>query len=46
MGVVRIYDILLDYNDVLMATDRFSPTRKGTVLIEAMRDAAVDIEEK
>jgi spermidine synthase len=45
-GVLWVTNSNDNRDHVLMATDRFSPTRKGTVLIEAMRDASVDIEER
>lgn len=45
-GVLWVTNSNDNRDHVLMATDRFSPQRKGTVLIEALRDAAVDIEER
>jgi len=36
-----------DHRDyILTAADRFSPKRNGNVLIEALRDSHVDIEER
>ncbi len=34
------------YDHIVSAGRRFSPKRKGNLLIEAMRDATVDIEER
>ena len=36
-----------DYRDhIILASERFSPRRKGNVLIQALRDSFVDIEER
>ncbi len=45
-GVLWITNSNDPRDHILVHADRFSPQRKGNVLIEAMRDAAVDIEER
>ena len=44
-GVVWITNSNDPYDHIVGAGRRFTPKRKGNVLIEAMRDATVDIEE-
>ena len=45
-GVLWVTNSNDNRDHVLIADDKFSPRRKGTVLIEAMRDSYVDIEER
>ena len=45
-GVLWITNSNDNRDHVLIASEKFSPRRKGTVLIEAMRDSYVDIEER
>lgn len=45
-GVVWITNSNDIHDHIVTARQHFSPSRRGTVLIEAMRDASVDIEEK
>jgi len=44
-GVLWITNSNDPYDHIIGAGRRFTPKRKGNVLIEAMRDASVDIEE-
>lgn len=45
-GVIWVTNSNDNRDHILIANDKFSPRRKGTVLIEAMRDSYVDIEER
>ncbi|HET6847093.1 MAG TPA: DUF2917 domain-containing protein [Anaerolineales bacterium] len=45
-GVLWITNSNDNRDHILIASDKFSPRRKGNVLIEALRDSAVDIEER
>jgi hypothetical protein len=45
-GVLWITNSGESRDHILVTSDRFSPKRKGSVLIEAMRDSHVDIEER
>jgi spermidine synthase len=45
-GVLWVTNSNDNRDHILIARDRFSPRRKGTVLIQAMRDSYVDIEER
>jgi len=45
-GVLWITNSNDNRDHVLVASDKFTPSRKGNVLIEAMRDSYVDIEER
>ncbi len=45
-GVLWITNSGDPYDHIVGSGRRFSPKRKGNVLIEAMRDAYVDIEEQ
>ena len=45
-GVLWITNSNDNRDHILIASDKFSPQRKGNVLIEALRDASVDIEER
>ncbi len=45
-GVLWITNSGDPYDHIIGAGRRFTPKRKGNVLIEAMRDATVDIEER
>ena len=45
-GVLWITNSNDNRDHILIKSDKFSPKRKGTVLIEAMRDSHVDIEER
>jgi hypothetical protein len=45
-GVLWITNSNDNRDHIVAAGNRFSPTRRGNVLIQAMRDASVDIEER
>ena len=45
-GVLWVTNSNDNRDHILIASDKFSPGRKGNVLIEAMRDSFVDIEER
>ena len=45
-GVLWVTNSSDQRDHILISADRFSPRRRGTVLIEAMRDSYVDIEER
>lgn len=45
-GVLWVTNSNDNRDHILISADRFSPRRRGTVLIEAMRDSYVDIEER
>jgi spermidine synthase len=45
-GVLWITNSGESRDHILIKSDRFSPRRKGNVLIEALRDSHVDIEER
>jgi spermidine synthase len=45
-GVLWVTNSNDNRDHILISADRFSPNRKGNVLIEALRDSHVDIEER
>ena len=45
-GVIWVTNSNDNRDHILIASEQFSPQRKGTVLIEALRDSYVDIEER
>lgn len=45
-GVLWITNSNDNRDHILITSDKFSPRRKGKVLIEALRDSYVDIEER
>ena len=45
-GVLWVTNSRDNRDHILITSDRFSPGRKGNVLIEAMRNSYVDIEER
>jgi spermidine synthase len=45
-GVLWVTNSNDNRDHILITSDKFSPRRKGNVLIEAMRDSYVDIEER
>lgn len=45
-GVLWITNSNDNRDHILITSDRFSPRRKGKMLIEALRDSFVDIEER
>jgi spermidine synthase len=45
-GVLWITNSNDNRDHIIIASEKFSPQRKGTVLIQAMRDSRIDIEER
>ena len=45
-GVLWITNSNDNRDHIIVSTEKFSPRRKGTVLIQAMRDSRIDIEER
>lgn len=45
-GVLWITNSNDNRDHIIIASEKFSPRRKGNVLIEAMRDSRIDIEER
>ena len=45
-GVLWITNSNDNRDHIIIASEKFSPRRKGNVLIQAMRDSRIDIEER